>query len=117
MASSSRGRFGEQIVVSQRLPAALASRLGPDAAAARQDELEAREDQVAQTLRMEMQELRAEVRLGMRELRSEMQALRSDLKTLVADTRADLMKWSLLFWVGQVAVVLALARIFAGAGR
>jgi hypothetical protein len=117
----------EWIVKSRQLPVALASRLGPDAAVALEDALEAREVQMTQALRMEMQELRTEVRVGMQELRGEMQALRADLKsmvsesraelkTIVADTRADLMKWSLLFWVGQVAVVLALARLFTAYG-
>jgi hypothetical protein len=122
------------------MPLALASRLGPDGATALEDVMDAREVRVTQTLQKEMQELRTELRVGMQELRTEMQALRSDLrsavsdsraelktmvadtraelKTMVADTRADLMKWSLLFWVGQVAVVLALARIFSAvAGR
>jgi hypothetical protein len=111
------------------MPLALAARLGPDAAAALEDVLEGREVLVTHALLNEMQELRTELRQGTQDLRTEMQALRSEmkalvgetraeLKTLVADTRADLMKWSLLFWVGQVAVVLALARLFLiGGGR
>ena len=112
--SSSRSAVagGKAPVSIQRMPAALSARLGHDAAAALEDVLEAREVLVIQTLQKEMQELRTELRLGMQELRGEMQALRSDLKASMADTRADLMKWSLLFWVGQVAVVLALARVF-----
>lgn len=101
----------------QRMPAALAARPGHEAAVALEDVLEAREVLVIQILQKEMQELRTELRMGMQELRGEMQALRLDLKASMADTRADLMKWSLLFWVGQVAVVLALARLFGALGR
>jgi hypothetical protein len=124
-------------VIPQRTPLALAARLGPEGTSALEDVMEAREVQVTQMLQKEMQELRTELRVGMQELRTEMQALRADLRsnvfdsraelktlvadtraefrTMVADTRADLMKWALLFWVGQVAVVLALGRIIVAA--
>jgi hypothetical protein len=47
----------------------------------------------------------------MRELRTDMQLLRSDVKVDLADGRADLLKWSFLFWVGQVAAVTGLVTL------
>jgi hypothetical protein len=59
-------------------------------------------------LRAEMSELRSDLRQDMKELRFE---LRSDFKVEVANIRADLLKWSFLFWVGQVAAVMAFISI------
>ena len=62
-----------------------------------------------------MQQLRAELRGEMQhlraELREEMQHLRTDLKIEIANTRVDLVKWSFLFWVGQVAAVTGLVTL------
>jgi len=44
----------------------------------------------------------------MRDLRSE---LRADFKVEVANTRADLLKWSFLFWIGQVAAISGLVTL------
>lgn len=59
-------------------------------------------------LRAEMRELRSELRADMRDLRAE---LRADFKVEVANTRADLLKWSFLFWIGQVAAVSGLVTL------
>jgi hypothetical protein len=39
------------------------------------------------------------------EVRSDFKELRSDVKVEVADVRADLLEWSFLFWVSQLAAV------------
>jgi hypothetical protein len=48
-------------------------------------------------------------------LRAEMKELRSELgaafKVEVANVRADLLKWSFLFWLGQVAAVYGLVAV------
>ena len=36
---------------------------------------------------------------------------RADLKVEVANVRADLLKWSFLFWIGQIAAVAGLASL------
>jgi hypothetical protein len=57
-------------------------------------------------------EFRGEMRVLRRDLRGDMQQLRSDVRVDIANTRADLLKWSFLFWVGQVAAVLGLVTLF-----
>jgi hypothetical protein len=57
-------------------------------------------------LRREMTELRSDVRVELQELRGE---LRADFRVEVANVRSDLLKWSFLFWVGQVVAVVGLA--------
>ena len=60
---------------------------------------------------------RFERRLGEEcgKLRAEFRALgielRSDLKVEVANVRADLLKWSFLFWIGQITAVAGLASL------
>jgi hypothetical protein len=41
-------------------------------------------------------------------LRSEMVQLRADLRVDIANARADFIKWSFLFWIGQAATVAGL---------
>ncbi len=55
-----------------------------------------------------MAALRSELRQDMRELRLE---LRGELKAEIANRRAELLTWSFLFWVGQVAVMFGLASL------
>ncbi|MBE3585395.1 MAG: hypothetical protein IMW94_04385 [Thermoanaerobacter sp.] len=48
--------------------------------------------------------------------------LRTELKTEIAHTRADLIKWMFIFWVGQVAVIggllgLSIKLILTAIGR
>jgi hypothetical protein len=54
--------------------------------------------------------LRADMRAEMGALRFE---LRADFQVAIAHTRADLLKWSFLFWVGQVAAVVGLASVWS----
>ena len=56
-------------------------------------------------LRGEMTALKTELRSEMKDLRVEM---RSDFKVELANARADLLKWSFVFWVGQLATVVGL---------
>jgi hypothetical protein len=55
--------------------------------------------------------LRADMRSEMNALRVE---LRADFQVAIADTKADLLKWSFLFWIGQVAAVVGLASVWSG---
>jgi hypothetical protein len=59
-------------------------------------------------LHEDMAALRSELRADMQNLRVE---VRSDLRVEVANARADLLKWSFLFWVGQVAAVTGLVSL------
>ena len=54
-----------------------------------------------QALRLELHDGLAAVR---QELRQEISAVRQDMAAM----RADLLKWSFLFWIGQVATIAAL---------
>ena len=45
------------------------------------------------------------------ELRGEMHAGFSRLEKAIGDARADLIKWSFVFWVGAVAAIAMLARV------
>ena len=53
--------------------------------------------------------LRTDLRTEMVDLRLELGA---DFKVEVANVRSDLIKWSLLFWIGQVIAVVSLASAF-----
>jgi hypothetical protein len=55
----------------------------------------------------EISKLRIEMLQGDAALRTDIQAVRSDLR----DQKAELLKWSFLFWVGQVAAVAALFQL------
>lgn len=61
------------------------------------------------SLRVEMTQLRAELRQDMTtlgsDLRREMATLGSDLRQEMANQRFDLLKWSFLFWIGQVVAM------------
>lgn len=56
--------------------------------------------------------LRAEMHSGMQGLRDEMCQLRTefrtDLRVEIANARAEAIKWSFLFWIGQMAAVSGL---------
>jgi hypothetical protein len=53
--------------------------------------------------------LRADMRSEMGALRI---ALRADFQVANAHTKSDLLKWSFLFWIGQVAAVVGLASVW-----
>ena len=54
-------------------------------------------------IRQEISDLRKELSGDMSDLRKEM----ADLRTQMAELRADLLKWSMLFWIGQFAAFTA----------
>lgn len=58
-----------------------------------------------------LDDLRADMRSEMGALRVE---LRADFQVAIANTKADLLKWSFLFWIGQVAAVVGLASVWGG---
>lgn len=112
-------RFGDEIV------AELVEWLNQVDAAYRSD-LKAMID--ANDLRIDsrFEQLRAEIRADLAELRSELRgeigdtrsALRKDmtdgftaLGLQIAGVRADLMKWSFVFWVGAVLAIASLAGV------
>ena len=70
---------------------------------------EARLAEECAALRADMSAFRADMRSEMNALRLD---LRADFQVAVANTRADLMKWSFLFWIGQVAAVVGLASVW-----
>ena len=59
--------------------------------------------------RGDMTDLRTTLSAGMKELRYE---LRADFKVEVAKVRADLLKWSFVFWVGQVTILASFIAVF-----
>jgi hypothetical protein len=66
-------------------------------------------------LRQEMAALRTELRLEMgtlrTDLRQEMAALGTDLRQEIANGRFELLKWSFLFWVGQIVAISAIVGV------
>jgi hypothetical protein len=60
-------------------------------------------------LRAEMAAFRSDYRSEMKDLRLELGAA---FKVEVASVRSDLIKWSFLFWIGQVIAVVSLASAF-----
>jgi hypothetical protein len=42
------------------------------------------------------------------DMAKEFAAVRIEMATLAASTRADILKWSFLFWIGQFAAVTAM---------
>lgn len=100
-----------------RLPSALGDALGTDAA----DDL----GMILDEMRAEHAEQRAEIRGEFAEFRREIQVrfqaidARFDrvdqrfqtLETKLGDVKADLMKWSFVFWVGAVTAIAVLAGV------
>ena len=62
-------------------------------------------------LRGEIGALRTELRGEMQQLRVEVRTDLSNLSVEVANTRADLLKWCFLFWIGQLAAVTGLVSL------
>jgi len=71
-----------------------------DMLAASQEKFEARLAVVASELRVTMAE-------GFANLRKDMSEMRADISTEMSEMRADTIRWSFLFWIGQVAVIIA----------
>jgi hypothetical protein len=85
-----------------RIPAALRSRLEDDATFGLIELLETeRKDWSEQVLST------AADRFGLR-LAEELSTLRHQITQELATTRVDMLKWSFVFWIGQVAAMAAL---------
>lgn len=56
-------------------------------------------------------DVRQEMRSGFAEVRQEMRVGFAELRQEMSRVRADLMKWSLVFWVGSVGAIAALAGV------
>ncbi|MBF0536888.1 MAG: hypothetical protein HQL03_01400 [Nitrospirae bacterium] len=75
-----------------------------------------------QVLKTEMQALKTELRTEMQalrtELKTEMQVIKAELEAKfeakLAEVKADILKWTFLFWVGQLAAMAALFKFFVG---
>lgn len=52
--------------------------------------------------------LRTEMRSEIQGLRSDMSQLRLEVRADIANARADAVKWSFLFWMGQMAAISGL---------
>lgn len=79
-------------------------------------------NEVDTTYRSDLKELneanaaRFEAKLDQRtaELRAEMAAGFAELKQQIAGVRADLLQWTVLFWLGTIGIVLLLLRFPGG---
>jgi len=71
-----------------------------DMLAASQEKFEARLAVVAADLRVTMAE-------GFATIRKEMSEMRAELSAELSEMRADTIRWSFLFWIGQVTVIVA----------
>ncbi len=100
----SRVESGEAVDY-QHWPVALRARLGDSGSAALADVFEER-DQVLLSIATERFERRLSEECA--KLRSEMVQLRAELRVDIANARADFIKWSFLFWIGQAATVAGL---------
>jgi hypothetical protein len=99
-----RAESGEAVDYRQ-WPVALRARLGDNGSAALAGMLEERDD-ASMTVVTERFEHRVTEECA--KLRSNMVQLRADLRVDIANARADFIKWSFLFWIGQVAAVAGL---------
>jgi hypothetical protein len=132
MASSSRVGKGDEMNAGT-VPNALSERLGVEATTGLVDligiverdmteavivrsveRFERRLVEEVSQLRVEMREGDAALRLEVRDVRHELAAFGSGLRQEMATLKFDMLKWSFLFWVGQVAAIVALLRL---AGR
>ena len=81
---------------SRRLSGALAQRLGPDATNGLAEVLDAEKETMLSVAAERFE----------RRLTEEISGLRVDLVREIHGMRADLFKWSFLFWIGQLAAVI-----------
>jgi hypothetical protein len=93
---SRRWREVEDPMSPRRLSAALAQRLGHDATNGLVELLDAEKDTMLSVAAERFE----------RRLTEEISGLRVDLVRELHGMRADLFKWSFLFWIGQLAAVI-----------
>jgi len=129
MASSSRGRARghEGAMASSELGLRLLTQLGPDACEdlrnaleeGQHDMLSVASERFEQRLIAVSAELRAEIGRARSELRQEMTTMDagirvalteglSKIRVEMTDMRVDVLRWSFLFWIGQVAATATL---------
>ena len=95
----------ETFVEYRKWPVALRERLGDGGSVALADVFKER-DEILISVVTERFERRFTEECA--RLRSEMVQLRADLRVDIANARADFIKWSFLFWIGQAATVAGL---------
>jgi len=109
-----------------RVPTALRDKLGPDASealvemlhdSARQsadDTIDRATERFERRLAEELAKMRVELAQGLASLRQEIAegngALRKEFHESLSATHTALLRWSLVFWTGQVVVLVALLR-------
>lgn len=110
-----------------RMASALRERLGDEAAVALEEYVDSRgldwREEVVQTsierfdhrlaatsavLRLEMADTRLEMQKGFAGIWRAMADLKTSITGELTDTRVELLRWSFMFWVGQVAAIAAL---------
>jgi len=109
-------RLGAQdrfVMAIARMPGALQERLGDDGAEALVTLFESAreewtEDVLTTTIDRFERRLTTEISLLRVDVTREVSALRQDFTRAISDTRVDELKWSFLFWVGQVAAMAGL---------
>jgi hypothetical protein len=74
------------------------------------DEMRAQHEESLAQIRTEFAQIRALITAS--ERRSDERY--ADLKVSIADVKADLMKWSFVFWVGAVGAIAVLAGVLRG---
>ena len=79
----------------------------------------AAKDDLAKTenkLILKIGQVKSEVELKIEQVRSELvlkiEQVRSELKTEIQKSRSDIIKWMFLFWIGQLASLIAILQIF-----
>jgi hypothetical protein len=85
-----------------RVPAALRSRLGDDATFGLIEFMEAERKTWSEEV------LAAATNKYEARLTAELAALRRDVTQELATTRTEMLRWSFVFWIGQVAAISAL---------
>lgn len=88
-------------------PAVLRKRLGSEGYAALEEMIEVNQSNLLTVDRFE-QRLSDEFSKARAEIRGEMEKLRADIRVDIAERTSQLMKWAMLFWVGQAASVAAI---------
>ncbi len=110
-----------------RVPTALRDKLGPDATLAliemlhdnaRQsvdDAIDRAAERFERRLAEELAKMRVELAQGLASLRQEIaegnSALRKEFHESLTATHTALLRWSLVFWTGQMVVLVAVLRI------
>ena len=74
---------------------------------AKREMLVAAQEKFEARLSVALADLRVTMAEGFANLRKEMADLRTEMRVEMSEMRSDTIKWSFLFWIGQVAVLVA----------